>query len=207
MSIIRVRTLLRPHSCARMRYGGCRWRRDAEEWAPEPPGPTAAAGEKNGTQRWLQQRHVLAGFPMWRWGSRKIPIGQEGEAWAQVCKRDVKKPSTRYLRSSCVEGRGIGVYLRARAILCSSRRIVTRASLTDAPTKWLTRSAEVGAAAQTGMGESEGDRLQQARVEYMKRAVETGAVQEVRPSLPSSFSAPSSRGAPPCQSGLLPTPP
>jgi hypothetical protein len=68
--------------------GGCQWRRDAEAWAPEPPG-TAAAGDV--TQRWLQQRHVLAGFPMWRWGSRKIPIGQEGQAWAQVGMKVVKK--------------------------------------------------------------------------------------------------------------------
>lgn len=68
--------------------GGCRWRRDAEAWAPEPPGPPAAGDV---THRWLQQRHVLAGFPMWRWGSRKIPIGQEGEVWAQVCKRRVEK--------------------------------------------------------------------------------------------------------------------
>ena len=62
--------------------GGAAWRREAEAWAPEVAGVGAGAAA---AARWLQQRHVRAGCPLWRWGSRKIPVGQEGEAWAQVC--------------------------------------------------------------------------------------------------------------------------
>jgi hypothetical protein len=40
------------------------------------------------------------------------------------------------------------------------------------------------ARSQAGMRESEGDRLQQARCDYMQRALEHGAVQEVRSPLP-----------------------
>ncbi|KAK3235387.1 hypothetical protein CYMTET_54408 [Cymbomonas tetramitiformis] len=55
--------------------GGMMWRRQEVDWAPATS--DGAPQEK----AWVSKRHEMAGRSPWRWGSRRLPMGREGQIW------------------------------------------------------------------------------------------------------------------------------